>query len=137
MVSFLERERRRCGLLLPIFSLPGPYGMGELGPAPLRWLDFLSESGQGLWQVLPLNPTGHENSPYQSSSALACDPLLIGLEGLKEEGLLEEKDFADFPKICGNHIDHGTVRPLRMALLRRAVERFLADGADKNYENFC
>ncbi|MDR0678930.1 MAG: 4-alpha-glucanotransferase [Puniceicoccales bacterium] len=137
MESFLERERRRCGLLLPIFSLPGPHGTGELGPAALHWLDFLAEGGQGLWQVLPLNPTGHGNSPYQSPSALASDPFLIGLESLKEDGLLEKKDFIGLPGLPGSRIDHSAIRPLRTALLRKAVSRFLAYGIGPDYENFC
>jgi 4-alpha-glucanotransferase len=108
-----------------------------LGPVALRWLDFLAECGQSLWQVLPLNPAGHGHSPYQSSSALACDPLLIGLEGLQQLGLLEKSDFADFPRHSAAHIDHDSIGPPRRALLRKAIERFLAGGGDRDYELFC
>ena len=128
---------RSSGILLPLFSLPGPYGIGELGPAALRWLDFLHSCGQKIWQILPLNPAGFANSPYQSSSAMAGDPLFIGLEGLFEDGLLEAPDFEGFPICSGNCVDYDRIIGPRIALLRRAAGRFLSDGGSKDYEIFC
>jgi 4-alpha-glucanotransferase len=83
---------RRSGVLLHPTSLPGPYGLGELGPHAVRWLDWLAESGQRVWQVLPLGPTGYGDSPYQSFSSFAGNPYLISLERLHEEGWLKAED---------------------------------------------
>ncbi|HUL76216.1 MAG TPA: 4-alpha-glucanotransferase, partial [Vicinamibacteria bacterium] len=71
---------RVAGILLHPTSLPGPYGVGELGPEATAFLDFLHETGQGLWQVLPLGPTGYGDSPYQCFSAFAGNPLLVSLD---------------------------------------------------------
>ncbi len=71
---------RVAGILLHPTSLPGPHGIGEIGPAALAFLDFLHETGQGLWQVLPLGPTGYGDSPYQCFSSFAGNPLLVSLE---------------------------------------------------------
>lgn len=83
---------KRCsGVLLPIFSLPSPYGIGTLGKAAYDWIDFLHEAGQQLWQVLPIGPTSFGDSPYQSFSAFAGNPYFIDLEQLCEDGLLQKK----------------------------------------------
>ena len=76
------RFPRSSGILLHPTSLPGPFGIGDLGPEAYRWVDFLAESGQGLWQILPLGPTGYGDSPYQCFSAFAGNPLLISPEKL-------------------------------------------------------
>ncbi|MDR2668197.1 MAG: 4-alpha-glucanotransferase [Puniceicoccales bacterium] len=128
---------RSSGILLPVFSLPSNYGIGELGPAALRWLDFLHSCGQKIWQILPLNPAGFANSPYQSSSSMAGNSLLIGLEGLLEDGLLEKSDFDGFPPGGGNRVDYDRITKPRNILLRRAAGRFLADGGTRDYEIFC
>ncbi|MEK7848397.1 MAG: 4-alpha-glucanotransferase, partial [Chloroflexota bacterium] len=85
---------RASGILLHPTSLPGRFGVGDLGRDAYRFADFLAETGQGLWQVLPLSPTGYGNSPYRSSSAFAGNPLTISLEALVDEGLLDAADLA-------------------------------------------
>lgn len=71
---------RTSGILLHPISLPGPYGIGDMGSEAQRFVDFLADAGQGLWQVLPLGPTGYGDSPYQCLSAFAGNPLLISPE---------------------------------------------------------
>jgi 4-alpha-glucanotransferase len=132
--QFLSRRR---GVLLPIFSLPGSFGMGELGPCSHRWLDFLADRGQGLWQILPMHPPGPGHSPYQARSALAGDPLLVGLEGLLADGLLLREECANFPPTPVDRVDHCTALPLRRELVRRAARRFLDAGGDAEFADFC
>ncbi|MDR3316607.1 MAG: 4-alpha-glucanotransferase [Puniceicoccales bacterium] len=126
----------RCsGILLPVASLPGPYGIGELGQTALDWLDFLCDCGQKIWQILPLNPIGYGHSPYQSVASLACEPLLISLEELHRDGLLLGKELPT-PSF-GNHIAYGAIEKKRMELLKRAAERFLTDGCGADFTEFC
>lgn len=79
---------RSSGIILHPTSLPGPDGIGDLGPEAYRWVNFLKQSGFGLWQVLPLNPTGYGDSPYQSFSAFAGNPYLVSPTLLLDEDLL-------------------------------------------------
>ena len=79
---------RSSGILMHISSLPGPYGIGTMGKRAFDFVDFLSSSGQSIWQILPLNPTGYGDSPYQSCSTFAGNHYLIDLDALVEEGLL-------------------------------------------------
>ena len=81
------KHERSSGILLHPTSLPGPYGIGDIGPEAFRWIDFLAASGCNLWQVLPLGPTGYGDSPYQCFSANAGNPLIISPEALLEEDL--------------------------------------------------
>jgi 4-alpha-glucanotransferase len=90
-------SNRSAGIILHPTSLPGPDGIGDLGPEAYRWVDFLAKSGFSLWQVLPLNPTGYGDSPYQSFSAFAGNPYLISPAILMDEGLLTRQDLADRP----------------------------------------
>src|SRR5246127_1503116 len=83
---------RASGLLLHVTSLPSPYGIGDVGPAALEWVDRLSETGQGWWQSLPLGPTGYGNSPYQALSSFAGNALLISPDWLIEDELLQAND---------------------------------------------
>jgi len=80
---------RNAGILLHITSLPGPYGIGDLGEEGRRFADFLDSAGLKLWQILPLNPTGVGNCPYSSSSAFAGNPLLVSPKDLVKEGLIK------------------------------------------------
>ena len=89
------RFQRSSGVLLHPTSLPGPYGAGDLGPEALSFIEFLAEAGQKIWQVLPLNPTGYADSPYQCFSAFAGNPLLISLDLLAEHGWLSRDDLSD------------------------------------------
>ena len=89
----MKYERASGGLLHPT-SLPGPYGIGDLGPEAYRWIDFLAETGCSLWQVLPLGPTGYGDSPYQCFSAFAGNPYLISPQILLKEKLLKPGDLS-------------------------------------------
>ena len=81
---------RGAGVLLPLSSLPGPYGIGTLGDEARHFIDFLAEAGQSYWQILPIGPTGYGDSPYQSFSAFAANPYFIDPGLLLADGLLEE-----------------------------------------------
>ncbi len=117
---------RSSGILLHPTSLPGPYGIGDIGPQAFKWVDFLSETGCSLWQVLPLGPTGYGDSPYQCFSAFAGNPFLISPEALLEEKLLFPDDLADMPKFPADQVDFGWVIPWKLAILDKAFERFNA-----------
>jgi 4-alpha-glucanotransferase len=125
-----EEERspraRVAGVLLHPTSLPGPHGVGDLGPAARRFADWLAAAGQGLWQVLPLAPTGHGDSPYAALSAFAGNPLLLSLEDLAAEGWLEAAELAGAPRSSASAVEYERVGPWKAALLRRAAERFEA-----------
>ena len=90
-------EYRGSGLLLHVTSLPSPYGIGDVGPAALSWIDRLHEAGQSCWQALPLGPTGYGNSPYQSLSSFAGNALLISPDWLIEDELLRASDSRHTP----------------------------------------
>src|SRR5262245_18069482 len=115
---------RAAGVLLHPTSLPGPNGIGELGPEAHRWLEWLHAAGQRIWQVLPLGPTGHGNSPYQSYSAFAGNPLLVSPEGLRAEGLLDAEDLADRPALPERFVAFDAVASWKQVLLDGAFRRF-------------
>jgi 4-alpha-glucanotransferase len=135
--------QRSSGVLLHPTSLPGAYGSGDLGPETFAFLDFLAAAGQKIWQVLPLNPTGYGDSPYQCFSAFAGNPLLISLDLLVQQGWLDGGDLAAVPRFPATSIDYGAVIDFRFAALRQAAERFFADAADAQpaskaeYKQFC
>lgn len=118
------RFERSSGILLHPTSLPGPYGIGELGPQAYHWIDFLFESGCSLWQVLPLGPTGYGDSPYQCFSAFAGNPFLISVDELLAEKLLFPDDLADMPKFPNEKVDFGSVIPWKLMILDKAFQRF-------------
>jgi 4-alpha-glucanotransferase len=115
---------RSSGIILHPTSLPGPYGIGDLGPAAFQWIDHLAEAGCRLWQILPLGPTGYGDSPYQCFSAFAGNPFLISPELLLEDGLLEPGDLADKPNFPTQRVDYGWVISWKLAVLDRAYTRF-------------
>ena len=115
---------RSSGILLHPTSLPGPYGIGDLGPQAFKWVDFLAEVSCSLWQVLPLGPTGYGDSPYQCFSAFAGNPFLISPEELLAEKLLFPDDLADMPKFPPERVDYGWVIPWKLSTLDRAFSRF-------------
>jgi 4-alpha-glucanotransferase len=115
---------RASGILLHPTSLPGRWGIGDLGAAAYAFVDFLEASGQRLWQVMPLGPTGYGDSPYQSFSASAGNPMLISPDVLLGEGLLADEDVADAPQFPDDHVDYGAVIQFKLQLLRRSYERF-------------
>jgi 4-alpha-glucanotransferase len=134
------QSARSSGILLHPTSLPGRFGCGDLGPAAYHFLGFLVESRQRLWQVLPLGPTGYGDSPYQSFSSFAGNPLLISPEQLAEQGLLSPSDLHDAPAFPAHQVDYGAVIPFKMALLTRSFERFKAGAQPalcEEFEAFC
>jgi 4-alpha-glucanotransferase len=115
-------EYRASGLLLHVTSLPSPYGIGDLGPSAVSWIDRLHDAGQSWWQSLPLGPTGYGNSPYQPMSSFAGNDLLISSQSLMSDGLLTEKD-------CESHfssdfVDYDAVIPFKARLFELAWNRF-------------
>lgn len=118
--------KRSSGILLHPTSLPGEYGIGDLGPQAYRWIDFLSACGCSLWQVLPLGPTGYGDSPYQCFSAFAGNPYLISPEALLAEKLLFPDDLIDRPSFPPGRVDFGALIPWKLALLDRAFDRYQA-----------
>ena len=114
---------RSAGILLPVFSLPGPYGIGSLGREARAFAEFLHNAGQRWWQVLPVGPTGAGNSPYTSESTFAGNPLLIDLEDLRDRGLLTEAELSAARVPEGAPIDYAALYESREALLRRAFSR--------------
>ncbi|MDT4955224.1 MAG: 4-alpha-glucanotransferase [Acidobacteriota bacterium] len=115
---------RSSGILLHPTSLPGKFGIGDLGDEAYRFVDFLAASNQSLWQVLPLGPTGYGDSPYQCFSAFAGNTLLISPERLVREGLLNAEDLGSAPAFSEEKVDFGNVIKFKNALLRVAFERF-------------
>ena len=83
---------RKAGILLAVSSLPSKHGIGDFGPSAFEWVELLSQSSVGIWQILPLNPLGYGNSPYQPYSSYAMDDLYISLEKLKKEKCLYRSD---------------------------------------------
>ncbi|MGB0561308.1 MAG: 4-alpha-glucanotransferase [Spirulinaceae cyanobacterium] len=131
---------RASGILLHPTSLPGNCGIGDLGEAAYRFIDFLVESGQQVWQVLPLGPTGYGDSPYLAYSALAGNPLLINLEWLVADQLLDETDLANMPAFPVYQVDYDRAIAYKMPLLHKASQRFLkAAKPDRlaNFKSFC
>ncbi len=118
---------RASGILLHPTSLPGPYGIGDLGPQAYAWVDFLAESGCKLWQVLPLGPTGYGDSPYQCFSAFAGNPYLISPEFLLRDGLLHPNDLVEKTDFPAGRVDFGALIPWKLNLLERAFLRFSSD----------
>ena len=112
---------RESGILMPVSSLPGPYGIGCFGKAAFQFVDFLSAAGQTIWQLLPLSPTGYGDSPYQSCSAFAGNPYFVDLETLEKEGLLTAADLkAESWGKDPLEVDYGTLYVSRFAVLRKA-----------------
>jgi 4-alpha-glucanotransferase len=121
-------------------SLPGPYGIGEIGPAAVRFAQTLERTGQRLWQVLPLGPTGYGDSPYQALSAYAFNPLLISFDWLVDDGLLNESALETCRGFADDQVDYRHVIPARQLVLSQACRRFTvaASAAAKSaYGAFC
>lgn len=118
-------QQKETGILLAVSSLPSPYGIGDLGPAARAWLELLGQNGVTIWQILPLNPTGYGNSPYQPYSSCAGDEMYLSLEELAAQGLLPNLPEA-FPLPAG-HVDYEAVRRYKEPLLRAAWQAFVPD----------
>jgi len=132
-------EYRASGLLLHVTSLPSRYGIGDVGPAALAWIDRLAESDQGWWQSLPLGPTGYGNSPYQPLSSFAGNALLISPDWLIADGLLGAGD-AKVQTFSPDKIDYNAVIPFKHRLLETAWANFSAGQRPDlrpAFEQFC
>ena len=131
---------RSAGVLLHPTSLPGHFGIGEIGESAFRFIDFLEASGQTLWQILPLGPTGYGDSPYACFSASAGNPLLINLSWLEAEGDIDHEDLAQAPPFPDDHVAFGHVISFKTAVLHRAARNFRKqDGGERkeDFERFC
>ncbi|MFL6286156.1 MAG: 4-alpha-glucanotransferase [Pyrinomonadaceae bacterium] len=130
---------RACGILLHPTSLPGPYGVGDMGHEAYRFVDFLASAGQSLWQVLPLGPTGYGNSPYQCFSAFAGNTLLVSPDLLVEHGLLAAEDLSGAALADEARVEYGAAFDLKERLLNRAFENYRAvrpAAVRDNFEEF-
>ncbi|PIE35289.1 4-alpha-glucanotransferase [candidate division KSB3 bacterium] len=130
---------RASGVLLHPTSLPGQFGIGDLGEQIYRFLDMLTDCCQKLWQIFPLGPTGYGDSPYQCFSAFAGNPLLISLETLVDEGLLSKSDLTHEP-FDAHRVDYWPVIQFKTALLKKAHQNFrISSSAEQKqrYGDFC
>lgn len=128
---------RKSGILLHPTSLPGRWGIGDLGASAYTFVDFLAATGQQLWQVMPLGPTGYGDSPYQGFSAFAGNPLLISFDQLLGAGLLAPEELAGAPQFPDQHVDFGPVIGWKLAVLRGSFERFKHNGTPDQRERFA
>ena len=131
---------RQSGILLHPTSLPGPYGMGELGPQAYRFADALQEMGVHLWQILPHGPTSYADSPYQSLSTFAGNHLLISFDLLVRDGLLRAERLKSFPTFPEDAVDYGPVIEARMEVLRsvcRTFDRCASAEMKRDFAQFC
>lgn len=128
---------RRSGIILHPTSLPGRFGIGDLGRSAYQFVDFLARAGQTYWQVLPLSPTGYGDSPYQGLSAFAGNPMLINPELLHDLGHLDAADLAGVPPFPVETVDFGQVIPYNEALLNRAYANFTGRGSAEQRADFA
>jgi 4-alpha-glucanotransferase len=131
--------KRSSGILLHPTSLPGPYGIGDIGPQAYRFIDWLSSAGSKLWQVLPLGPTGYGDSPYQNFSAFAGNPYLISPDELVAEGLLNQDDLIEMTDLPNTHVDFGLIIPRKLGLLHKAFSnyRLHSEHLRSAFDYFC
>lgn len=127
---------RASGILLHITSLPGPHGSGDLGPAAYDFVDALARAQQGIWQVLPLGPTGYGDSPYQCYSAFAGNPLLISLNELAKESWLTSAELNGAPEFAEGRAEFEGAMAWKLSLLRQAYQRFHASATDQQRTSF-
>lgn len=130
------QEKRASGIILHPTSLPGPYGIGDLGPAAHTFVDLLRDSGCSVWQVMPLGPTGYGDSPYQCFSAFAGNPLLVSPDLLVEEGLLSPPELEDLPAFEPESVDYSIAIDAKMGLLELAWEHFQEEATDWQQSRF-
>lgn len=131
--------RRSSGVLLHPTSLAGPFGIGDLGPGAFEFIDLIASAGQRLWQVLPLGPTGYGDSPYQSFSAFAGNPLLISLDVLVEDGLLAKSEAGDARRFVSESVDYASVIAHRRSVWPGVLERFDSSRPTirNRFDGFC
>ncbi len=124
--------KHKAGVIMPISSLPGKYGIGSFGREAHEFIDFLDATGQKCWQVLPLNPTSYGDSPYQSPASYAGNPYFIDLEALEKQGLLTREELSD-QRSDSKRVDYGWLFYTRYKVLRLAHSRFKADAEYKKF----
>ncbi len=132
-------NNRKTGILVHPTSFPSKYGIGDLGSGAYSFIDFAEASGCKIWQVLPIGPTGYGDSPYQSFSSYAGQPLIISPEKLIEDGLINKNEI-DIKNWNPNKIDYGAVIPYKFAILDKAYENFKTSNDSKlikSYNTFC
>ena len=127
---------KKTGILMPVSALPSTTGVGELGRASYQWIDIMKENGVKIWQILPLNPVGYGNSPYQPYSSCAGDELYISLDLLYDAGLLDKKP--DNFRENAKSVDYTAVRAFKENYLREAFEKFLVKNGSEEpaYKDF-
>ena len=132
-------KKRASGILLHISSIPTPYGIGDVGPAAHRFVDFLARAGQTYWQILPLNYTtaGAGYSPYNCFSAFAANPLLISPDCMYREGLLRRNELRELPDFPGGYVDYRRVTAWRSKLFEKAFARSGDLCARDEYDRFA
>jgi 4-alpha-glucanotransferase len=128
---------RSSGVLVHPTSFPGRYGIGDLGSEAYQFIDFLADSAQQFWQILPVGPTGVGNSPYLCYSAMAGNPVLISPEQLHMKGLLADEDLAVLPEFPTEEVDFGRVLPMKKALLLKACANFKTSASSEQQEQFA
>ncbi len=128
---------RSCGILLHPTSLPGRFGIGDLGNEAYHFADLLAEAGQTIWQVLPLTPTGYGDSPYQSFSAFAGNALLISPDKLVQHGYLDASQLVVSPLFPDDSVDFQRVVQYKFGLLRKAHQRFSQQANRRAFDEFC
>ncbi len=131
-------KRRASGILMHMTSLPSPFGIGDFGSTAYKFVDFLEAAKQSYWQILPLNPTNlaHDNSPYHSYSAFACNPLLISPELLINEGLLLKKDLIPFDWEPSQQVQFEKVHNYKMRLFDLVYSRLSKYKAKAEFEQY-
>jgi 4-alpha-glucanotransferase len=130
-------DRRASGILLHPTSLPGPGGIGDLGEAAHRFIDWLATAKQRRWQIMPLGPTGYGDSPYAGLSALAGNPMLISLDRLVQDGIVDTGTLDSPPDFPADHVDFGAVIPWKMEMLQRAFAHFSGNARPQQREQFA
>jgi 4-alpha-glucanotransferase len=134
-----EETNRSAGILLHPTSLPGPYGIGDLGKSAYTWVDGLVLAKQTWWQVLPLGPTGYGDSPYQCFSAFAGNPYLVDPDSLVRDGLIDRHDLAS-THFADDHVEFGAVIDFKVRMIARAWENFQAGSSPSlraDFDSFC
>ena len=140
MNNFYSTWARRSGILMHVSSLPGPYGIGDLGQDAYRFVDWLAEAKQTIWNILPLSPTGYGDSPYQGFSVFAGNPLFISLDKLREQDWLRKEDIKDHPLFSDTNVVYGEVINFHNAMLKKAFTgfaRFASRSVKDAFQDWC
>ncbi len=132
----MAQFQRSSGIILHPSSLPGRHGIGELGTHAYQWIDFLVTARQTIWQILPLGPTGYGNSPYQTTSVFAGNPLFLDMDSLRHEGLLPDDYEKEMPHFPENRVDFEAVINWKLPLLSQAYSRFAQSASPEERQRF-